>query len=107
MVSRGTARACGIAAHGGAWDDIGCNWRRARAGDQSMDGLSVKNPADGRCYFEDVIANAGTSGASIKYRHPFRDGALLREVAGGPYAPTNGRACERPGGGSFVGDVYT
>jgi hypothetical protein len=74
-------------ARGGAWDDIGCNWRRAKVGDQSMDGLSVKNPADGRYYFEDVIASAGTPAASIKYRHPFRDEALLRAVAGGPYAP--------------------
>jgi hypothetical protein len=74
-------------ARGGAWDDIGCNWRRAKIGDQSMDGLSVKNPADGRYYFEDVIASAGTPAASIKYRHPFRDEALLRAVAGGPYAP--------------------
>ena len=74
-------------ARGGDWLDIGCNWRRARIGDQSMDGLSVKNPADGRYYFEDVIASAGTADASIKYRHPFYDEALLREVAGGPYAP--------------------
>ena len=74
-------------ARGGEWDDIGCNWRRARVGDQSMDGLSVKNPADGRYYFEDVIASAGAPHASIKYRHPFDEGALLREVAGGPYAP--------------------
>jgi hypothetical protein len=74
-------------ARGGDSLDIGCNWRRARAGDQSMDGLSVKNPADGRYYFEDVIASAGSASASIKYRHPFYDEALLREVAGGPYAP--------------------
>jgi hypothetical protein len=74
-------------ARGGEWDDIGCNWRRARVGDQSMDGLSVKNPADGRYYFEDVIASAGSPSASIKYHHPFREEALLREVAGGPYAP--------------------
>jgi hypothetical protein len=60
-------------ARGGERDDIGCNWRRARVGDQSMDGLSVKNPADGRYYLEDVIASAGSPSASIKYHHPFRE----------------------------------
>lgn len=72
---------------GGDALDIGCNYRRARVGDLSMDGLSVKNPADGRYYFEDVIASAGSADATIKYRHPFNDGALLRAVEGGPYAP--------------------
>lgn len=43
--------------------------------------------ADGRYYFEDVIPSADAPNASIKYRHPFREDALLREVAGGPYAP--------------------
>jgi hypothetical protein len=78
-------QAANVAA-GGSAEAIGGNWRRAVVGDKSMDGLSVMSPADGKYYFEDVIVGAGGPSPSIKYRHPFNDGALLRD-AGGNYAP--------------------
>jgi hypothetical protein len=66
---------------------IGANWRRARVGDLSMDGLSVENPADQRYYFADAICGAGGPSPSVCYSTPFQDSQLLREYAGGPYAP--------------------
>jgi hypothetical protein len=71
---------------GGSPEAIGGNWRRAVVGDKSMDGVSVLRDTDGRYYFEDVIAGAGGPNPSIKYRHPFNDGAMLRDAAGN-YAP--------------------
>src|SRR5262245_3955603 len=68
--ARAKNHACGQAvqrenvARSGDGLDIGCNSRRAKIGDQSMDGLSVKNPADESYYFENVIASAGTANAS-------------------------------------------
>jgi hypothetical protein len=52
-----------------------------------MDGLSVENPADQRYYFADAICGAGGPSPSVCYSTPFQDSQLLREYAGGPYAP--------------------